>query len=130
MYGKGFQRLMAGYGYDSVYSRLGTFLAGKEKLGTFVQDSPVNTDENPIVLFQAPRFVYGTPAPPHKRLLQLLAALSPPDPESILAKVVTEEDYLARERLPRYWRARDSFLKLGMEVERTGNVVQLYQTVV
>jgi spermidine synthase len=128
MHSKRFQRLMAGFGYDSVYSLLGTFLAGSRQLGQFVQGSAINTDVNPVVSFQAPLFVYEKQQPARERLVQLLDAFSPPPPDAILSKVVTEEDYLARERFPAYWNARDSFLRLGMEVQRTDNVVQLYKT--
>lgn len=125
---KEFRRHMAGFGYDSIYSLLGTFLAGGDTLRNYVASSPINTDAHPVVLFHAPRFVYGSPTPPSERLLQLLRDLPPPDPESILAEVITEEDYLARSRLSAYWTARNSFLQIGMKVEKTGDVVQLYQT--
>lgn len=125
--GKNFRRHMTGFGYDSIYSLLGTFVAGNNVLREFVGDSPVNTDDNPVVLFQAPRFVYGNPGPAHERLSTLLAACSPPDPETILAEEITEEDHIARSRLSAYWSARDSFLSLGTRVERTGNLIHLYE---
>ena len=59
--------------------------------------------------------------------MSLLLAFSPPDPESILAPEVSEEDHIARLRLPAYWLARDSFLMLGAKVEKTENVQQLYK---
>jgi spermidine synthase len=124
--GRAFTRHIAGFGYDSIYSLLGGFLAGGEALGRFVGAGPLNTDDHPVVLFQAPRFVYGAPGPPQERLAALVAALSPPDPESILAEVITEEDYLARPRLSAYWTARDSFLELGMNVARTDDVARLH----
>lgn len=92
----------------------------------FAGDGPINTDENPVVVFQAPRFVYGNPEPPRERLTALLKAFSPPDPECILAEIITEEDYLARPRISAYWSARDTFLELGMNVERTDDVTRLY----
>jgi spermidine synthase len=125
---KELRRHLSGFGYDSIYSLLGTFLAGGETLRTYVASSPVNTDAHPVVLFQAPRYVYGSPGSPSERLLKLLGDLPPPDPENILAEVVTEEDYLARSRLSAYWAARNSFLELGMKVERTEDVVKLYKT--
>jgi len=112
--------------YDSFYSLFGTFLGGDDRLRAFCADSPLNTDDHPVVLFNAPRFVYSDPAPPKERLLELVAALSPPDPEAILAESVTEEDYLARERLSAYWQARNSFLVAGANLEQTGDVRKLY----
>jgi spermidine synthase len=124
--GRQFQRYMAGFGYDSLYSLLGNFMAGSDVLKQYAGEGPLNTDTFPVVLFEAPRFVYGNPGPPHQRLLALLAAFSPPDPEAILSKVITEEDYLARERISTYWSARDSFLELGTNMERTTDVNRLH----
>jgi len=124
-----FRRHMAGYGYDSVYSLLGTFIAGSEALTRFAGGCPLNTDDRPVVLFEAPRFVYRKSEPAPRRLLALLEAFSPADPESILAAAVTEEDHFARPRLARYWNARDRFLKLGTRIERTSDVTQLYAKV-
>ncbi len=125
--GTSFMKVMAGYGYDSIYSLLGSFMAGSDALKTFSKDASLNTDENPIVLFQAPRFVYGTPGEPKDRLMRLLAAFSPPDPEAILAEIITEHDYLARPKLNAYWSARDRFLEVGTVVERTSDPLQLYK---
>lgn len=125
---KSLRRYMAGFGYDSIYSLLGTFIASEQSLRYYSEGSPLNTDKFPVVLFQAPRFVYTSSEPAHKRLLTLLHELPSPDPESVLAEVVTEEDYLARSRLVNYWQARNSFLALGTKVQRTRNVIALYET--
>lgn len=114
--------------YDSFYSLFGTLLAGKKQLEAFTADSPLNTDEHPVVLFKAPLFVYGEPEPPQNRLLALVAALSPADPTDVLAEYVTEEDYWAPERLTAYWQARNSFLRVGAGIEKTGDVKKLFQT--
>ena len=82
----------------------------------------------PVVLFRAPLFVYEDPKPAHHRLLALLDAFGPPDPETILAEVITEEDHVARSRLSAYWSARDSFLRLGTTIDRTKDVARLYDT--
>ncbi|MGD9018448.1 MAG: fused MFS/spermidine synthase [Desulfobacterales bacterium] len=125
--GKGFRNHMAGFGYDSIYSLLGTFMADSNALHRYAGDGPVNTDAFPVVLFRAPRFVYGDPGPPHERLSALLTAFSPPETETILAEIVTEEDHVARTRLSAYWSARDSFLEVGSKIGRTNDVVQLYK---
>ncbi|MBT8340157.1 MAG: hypothetical protein HKP58_04775 [Desulfatitalea sp.] len=36
---------------------------------------------------------------------------------------------MARDRLPAYRRARNSFIRVGMDVEKTNDVVKLYKTV-
>ena len=113
--------------YDSFYSLFGTFLAGSEQLTRFVGNSPLNSDDNPVVVFRAPRFVYSTPTAPQERLLSLVEELSPADPETILTEYVTEEDYLARDRLKAYWEARNSFLTVGAGIEQTRDVRKLYE---
>jgi spermidine synthase len=129
MHGRAFQNHMAGFGFDSVYSLLGTFMADGDSLAAFAGSGPLNTDENPVIVFRAPRFVYGNPVPPRERLEALVEAFSLPDTESILAEVITEEDCLARPRLAAYWSARNRFLKLGMSVEHTDHVTRLYEAV-
>lgn len=125
---KNLQRFFASYGYDSFYSLVGTFLSGGEKLKTFVDDSPINTDQFPVVVFKAPRSIHDNQLSVKERLVALIDALSPPVPDTILSEIITEEDYLARTRLPAYWAARDSFLKIGTDIERTTDVMKLYKT--
>jgi spermidine synthase len=127
--GKRMRGIMAGYGYDSVYSLLGTFMAGDDALRSYIGEGSINTDESPIVLFRAPLFVYSNQGPAHQRLLALLDAFSSPDPEAVLAEVVTEEDHVARVRLSAYWSARDSFLELGAKIDRTRDVTKLHASV-
>lgn len=127
--GKGFRNAMARFGYDGIYSLLGTFMADGGTLQEFSADSPLNTDANPIVSYRAPRFVYGPEEPAAKRLKTLLTAFSQPDPETILSPIITEEDYLARSRLPAYWAARNRFLEVGMQTEQSTDVRRLYATI-
>ncbi len=124
--GQSLRRHMAGFGYDSLYSLLGTFMAGSDTLHQYAGHGPINTDEFPVVLFRAPLFVYGRPEPARDRLLALLDAFSSPDPESILAAVLSEEDDTARPQLTAYWSARDSFLRLGTTIDRTTDVTRLH----
>lgn len=126
---KGLLHTAPAFGFDSIYSLLGSYLAGKNELKAYTADSRINTDNRPVVLFEAPLLLYSESKKPRENLLTLMEALSPADPESILDEVVTEEDLLARDRLAAYWTARDSFLKVGMGVERTRDVVKLHGTV-
>lgn len=76
--------------YDSFYSLFGTFLAGSDQLEAFCGESPLNTDDQPLVLFRAPHFVASDSVTPGERLLALVHELSPPNPEAILAPPVSE----------------------------------------
>jgi spermidine synthase len=55
----------------------GLFLAGSGDLQTFAGPGPLNTDDRPVVIFAAPRFVYSRQEPPSARLLALLQHLHP-----------------------------------------------------
>lgn len=122
------QKVMA-LKYDSFYSLFGTFLAGSDALRKYTDSAPLNTDDHPVVLFNAPRFVYNKATPPHERLLSLLDELSPADPEAVLSSVSTEEDYLARERILNYWLARDAFLRAGVNIKPSKDVKTMYENV-
>ncbi|MCB2183019.1 MAG: hypothetical protein KQH63_13375 [Desulfobulbaceae bacterium] len=115
--------------YDSFYSLFGTFLAGSSALREYSASSPLNTDDNPVVLFNAPRFVYAEKSPPYERFFALLHELSPADPDEVFASIITEEDYLARERIHNYWLARDAFLQAGAEIKPTRDVKKMYENV-
>lgn len=120
---------MSKFGYDSIYSLLGTFVAGGDSLREYAGSASANTDAHPVVLFQAPHFVYGSPAPASERLLKLLDALPQPEPDDILRDEGTEKGAMTRSRLAAYWLARNSFLQLGTKVERTSDVVQMFDQV-
>ena len=120
---------MSKFGYDSIYSLLGTFVAGGDSLREYAGAASANTDAHPVVLFQAPHFVYGSPAPASERLLKLLDALPQPEPDDILRDEGTEKGAMTRSRLAAYWVARNSFLQLGTKVERTSDVVQMFDQV-
>ena len=105
---------------DSVYELLGTFLASPQKLADFAGSGPLNTDDLPRVVFEAPRFAYGNQEPAHERLMRLLAA-SRPAADDILAKNAPGE---AAQRLEAHWRARVSFLQTGLRLQQRGNMVE------
>jgi spermidine synthase len=113
--------------FDSLYSLLGTFMAGNAELGTFAGGSPLNTDRNPVVLFQAPHFVYGNPSSTQERLLNLINILSPPDVDEIL--IGKGMDIQEKNRLEAYWLARDSFIKAGVNVTPTNDIKKLFKGV-
>ncbi|MBM9512415.1 fused MFS/spermidine synthase [Desulfogranum marinum] len=114
--------------YDSFYSLFGTFLAGNASLKEYSGGASINSDDHPVVIYQAPRFLYSEQEPPYTRLISLVNELGPASPEDILADYITEEDYLAKERLQAYWKARNSFLLAGTKIEKTRDVQKLYES--
>jgi spermidine synthase len=106
---------------DSLYSLLGCFMAASRDLQDFAGHAPLNTDDRPVVTFQAPRFTYGEQEPAYQRLLALVDRFSP-RPEQILATIHKEEDSDTHRRLASYWNARNLFIHAGVGLPETGDV--------
>jgi spermidine synthase len=109
---------------DGPYALFGNYLGGSAELRQFAGDAPLNTDDRPRVLFEAPRFAYAGQQPPYERLLALIDALRPA-PDDLLAAPTTDPERQSHERLRRYWQARDRFLHLGVGVAGAGDVQQM-----
>ena len=106
----------------------GNFLAGSESLRTFAGEGPLNTDDRPVVIFQAPRFAYAHQEPPYIRLLSLMKHLQP-RPRDILQPAQNPAEVSRHERLAAYWEARQRFLKAGVGVEETNDPWKMLQVV-
>ena len=108
----------------NVYEFLGCYLAGAEQLSLWAGTGPLNTDDHPVVMFEAPRFVYTEQEPASKRLFALIDSLAP-RPADVLPADEGREGRGARDRLAAYWVARNRFLHAGEGVPRTGDVREL-----
>lgn len=95
----------AGLGDD--VALFGLFVAGAAELARLAGDGPLNTDDRPVVAFEAPRTVYAPQPTPAARLMALLGALHP-EPGQIL-----QDGNEIADRLAAYWTARDRFIVLG-----------------
>jgi spermidine synthase len=100
------------------YDLFGGYLAGPGELRRFAGEGPRNTDDQPLVAFQAPRFTYGPGAPAQDRLLALLDALHA-RPEEVLGPARVPADRAEQDRLAAYWSARDEYLRAGARVRET-----------
>lgn len=105
---------------DNVYELLGTFLASPRDLAAFAGPGPLNADDLPRVVFEAPRFAYGNTQPAHERLMRFLSA-SHPVAKDILAGDAPAD---AAKRLEAHWRARVSFLLAGLQVRQQDDMVE------
>lgn len=105
----------------------GGYLAGPAALRDFSGGAPLNTDNRPVVVFAAPRFSYLRQASPYGRLLTLLDRF-PPDAREWVAESAEGDDAPFLERLRRFLRARDVYLRgLVAEVEgRTGEALDAF----
>ncbi len=107
------------------FALFGTFVAGPDALRRFSGDGPLNTDDHPIVTFEAPAAVYGEPEPPWGRLLAIIEGTDR-DPADLLqldARAPSDQRDPAdvAERLAAYWHARDRFLEMGTKVTPSGD---------
>ncbi len=102
------------------YGLFGGYLAGSGALRRFAGEGPVNSDDRPLVVFQAPRFVYGPAEPAHERLLALVGSMTRA-PEELFGAAATEDDRAIHRRLAAYWSARDHFLRVGVGVRESGD---------
>lgn len=103
---------------------LGCYLAGEKELSRFVGTGPLNTDDNPIVMFEAPRFVYSEQEPASKRLLALIDAM-PPRAADVQPEDGDKAGRADNERLAKYWTARNRFIHAGAGVPQTRDVKEL-----
>lgn len=102
------ERLQA-VGLTSDTRLFGLMLGGERDLAEFSGSGPLNTDDRPIVAFEAPRVAYVAGDTPGERLLALIDAMHPL-PQALLATGADAE----QRRLADYWRARNRYLALGI----------------
>ncbi len=108
----------AAFGIDDDLALLGSFIAGPGSLAKFSAGAPLNTDDHPVVAYQAPRITYAPDSRPRDRLAALLREVTI-SPEDLL---VPPSEAAWSARLAAYWRARGQFLEAGRDVRPTGDV--------
>jgi spermidine synthase len=107
---------------DDAYAVLGSVLAGPQVLRSWSEGVQPNTDDHPVVAWDAPLTVHGPQTRPRERLASLLAQWTPaPGPW------LDGGDALATQRLSDYWEARRSYLQLGMSVRPDPDPVVMLQ---
>jgi spermidine synthase len=105
-------------GLSNIYTLLGCYLADGRQLRQFAGPGPLNTDDQPRALFQAPDFVYCS-APSSvaaaDRILAIVEAFTP-QAETILATTAADSE---KTRLAAYWQARNAYLRTGANASPT-----------
>jgi spermidine synthase len=109
---------LADFGLADEFALLGGFIAGPQALSRFAGDAPLNTDDLPIVAYQAPRITYAADSLPRDRLLSVLAQLGI-EPSDLMA---SGADAPWQSRLAQYWAARDRFIAAGRDVRPSPQV--------
>jgi spermidine synthase len=106
------------------FNLFGCFLAGAEELKRFAGPGPLNTDDLPLVTYQAPRFVYSNEEPAYKRLFVLIDTFHP-TPDQVFGPPRDPDGTDRRTRLAAYWTARNHFLRAGAGVSETDDLQHL-----
>lgn len=96
---------------NSDFALLGGYLASREELLQFAGIGPLNTDDHPLVTFQAPMLAYADDEPPIVRLATIIRRFA----ESRTTIVAGE----FAPRMEQYWRARDRFMLAAVDMEQT-----------
>jgi spermidine synthase len=105
-------------GLDDEYALLGSLVAGPAALAQFAAGAPANTDDRPVVSYQAPRLTYAPDSTPRARLFALLEAWRVA-PREVLAGADSADEL---RRLQDYWLARDRFIVAGRDVTPSPDV--------
>lgn len=92
------------------FQLFGCLVAGSDGLRTFSDGAEINTDDHPVVVFGAPRFVYQRTAPAYGRLFTLLDKQSANFDELIRGDKADEVTRLRRQ-LAEFVKARDVYLR-------------------
>jgi spermidine synthase len=111
-------RSPAEFGIEDDLALLGSFVGGPTSLVRFAGDAPLNTDDRPVVVYQAPRITYAPDSAPRDRLIALLREIEIV-PEELLA---SPRDAAWEARLTGYWAARNRFIEAGRDVQATSDV--------
>ena len=106
------------FGIADEFALLGGFIAGPAALARFSDGAALNTDDHPVLAYQAPRLTYAPDSLPRDRLLALLRQLQI-EPGEL---VDTEADTAWAHRLSAYWRARDQFVRVGQAVKASSDL--------
>lgn len=106
------------FGLADEWAVLGSFIAGPASLKRFAGASHANTDDRPVVAYQAPRITYAPDSRPRDRLIALLQELSA-SPSDVLADSVSPA---AAQTLAAYWLARTRYIEVGRDVQPSADV--------
>ncbi len=115
-----FRQQMKTAGLDRTINLLGCFAAGPRQLSSLAGPGPLNTDDQPVVSFAAPRLASRRAQPPHALLLSWLSR-GRVVPAEILTP--TPESASFAPRLSDFIAARDLYLR-GLALESDGRLAE------
>ena len=98
---------------DDPYAVWGSVLADSDSLSHFSRHAAPNTDDFLKVSYGGPRVTYAPQEEPRDRLNQIISDLE------IFPN--QEESLLVQNKLQAYWRARKSYLQIGLSIKNGSN---------
>lgn len=108
-----------------IFRLFGGFVADRNQLREFAGNGPLNTDNYPVVIFNAPRLAYAEDEPVYGRLQMMLDR---PLPD--VATLITDQEQTLefRDRLRRYIEARNVFLRgmIATLQQRESHAIEMY----
>jgi spermidine synthase len=108
----------------NLYELLGCYLGDAKDLKQFAGNGLLNTDDRPVVMFAAPRFVYSEQEPAHRRLIEIIDQFKP-ESSDVMQAAENDEARDTHVRLAKYWTARNRFIHAGVNVPQTRDVRRL-----
>lgn len=114
---------------DDDFALYGGFLGAGDTLRGFAEGAQLNTDDHPVVAYQAPRFLFASPEPAHVRLLVLTDALRPATRDFLAPGANDLRMDSFANRLSAYWRARNEYLRVGVTVTPSNDVRQMLEQI-
>jgi spermidine synthase len=108
----------------NLYELLGCYLGDARNLKQFAGNGPLNTDDRPVVMFDAPRFVYSEQEPAHRRLIRIIDQFKP-ESSDVMQAAESDKARDTHARLAKYWTARNRFIHAGVNVPQTRDVRRL-----
>jgi spermidine synthase len=114
------RQALKGVGLDRALQLPGCLVAGPEALKQFAESAALNTDDNPVVTFLAPRFSYRRETQPGALLLKLIAQ-SRVDTGSVVLAAPGANDNAFVANLNDFIAARDLYLQ-GLVEEGGGRI--------
>lgn len=98
---------------NSDFALFGGFLGSSNQLKEFAGTGPLNSDDHPVVTFQAPMLAYANEQPSIVRLSAIIDSLA-----EFRQKIVAQESDRA---MHQYWQARDRYLSAALSMEQVSS---------
>lgn len=120
-------RALAAVGLHEPLALPGGFLGSAGTLKKFAGPGVINSDDHPVLLFQAPDNVYSDKGRPAELLMEVINGMKSAPTEILHG--IEEKTTKAHSRLAAYWEARDRFITTGTTIDRISDPYALLRNI-